>query len=59
MQAIRKPDLNAPRFRKNVKRMATVENLKKFKEKYSSYKDLDYKTYKTIIEKNDEIYLVE
>ena len=55
MQAIRKPDLNAPRFRKNVKRMATIENLKKFKEKYRSYEDLDYKSYKTIIEKHCEL----
>jgi hypothetical protein len=49
MKTFKKPDLNAPRFRNKRKSVLTVDTLKKFKEKYPQYKDLDYPQFKKII----------
>ncbi len=54
MQPIRKPDLNAPRFRKPVTKTVTAKTLKAFKEKHKGYDNVDYETFKSIIAKHCE-----
>jgi hypothetical protein len=49
MREFRKPDLNAPRFRKKSHRIESDEFLNEFKKKYPAYEDLDISTAKKII----------
>jgi hypothetical protein len=49
MKTIRKPDLNAPRFRNGSTNILTMETLKEFKKKYPKYKDVQFKEFKDII----------
>ena len=49
MKNIKKPDLNAPRFRSRTKSVLSAETLKEFKKKYPEYKDLGYQEFKKIV----------
>jgi len=49
MKTLRKPDLNAPRFRKRWQSALTVETFKEFQKKHPQYKDLSLKEYKEIV----------
>jgi hypothetical protein len=49
MKTIRKPDLNAPRFRKKTSKLLTMDSLKTFKEKNPKYKDMTLKQFREIV----------
>lgn len=49
MKEIRKPDLNAPRFRSKRISILTVKTLKALKKKYPEYSNLSLKEFKEII----------
>ena len=49
MKKIKKPDLNAPRFRSKRKSVLTKERLKLFKEKYPEHHATTLKQFKDII----------
>jgi len=49
MRTIKKPDLNAPRFREKRTSLLTLETLDKFKASNPKYKDLSYADFKNII----------
>lgn len=49
MREIRKPDLNAPRFRTKRISVLTVKTLKAMKEKYPEYSNLSLQEFKSII----------
>jgi hypothetical protein len=51
MRQFKKPDLNAPRYRPKVHNVLSPDLLKLFKEKYPKHKDIDYKTFKKVINK--------
>ncbi len=56
MRQFKKPDLNAPRFRPKVYNVLDSKLFKEFKDKYPKYKDIDYKTFKSIIIACNEVY---
>ena len=49
MKKLRKPDLNAPRFRESYIKVLTAATLKAFKEKYPEYAELDLKGFRNIV----------
>ena len=49
MRTIKKPDLNAPRFRKRRKSILTSKTHKQFIEKYPEYSSIDLSLFKTIV----------
>ena len=49
MRTIKKPDLNAPRFRKRRKSVLTSKTYKQFIEKYPEYSSLDLTMFKNIV----------
>ena len=49
MKSIRKPDLNAPRFRNKASTLMVLDTLEKFKEKYPKYQHITMATFKKII----------
>jgi hypothetical protein len=49
MKTIRKPDLNAPRFRESTSKVLTVDTFKKFIKENPKYKGMDYKLFKDTI----------
>ena len=54
MSTNKKPDVKAPRCRKNVVTTINGEMFKEFKEKYPKYKDLDYADFKDVINHHSE-----
>lgn len=49
MKELKKPDLNAPRFKSRRISVLTVKTLKALKKKYPEYKDLSLKDFKKVI----------
>lgn len=49
MREIRKPDLNAPRFREKRISMLTAKTLKQLKEKYPEYNSMSLRLFKDIV----------
>ena len=49
MSTTKKPDVKAPRCRKNVLTTINMEMFKEFKEKYPKYKNLSYNDFKSVI----------
>jgi hypothetical protein len=55
MKNIKKPNLNAPRFRNRRKSILTKERLSMFKDKYPEYNNLSLKEFKNIVMTYNEL----
>lgn len=51
MKEFNKPNLKAPRFRPNSLNVFDAKLVERFKDKFSKYKDLDYKLLKQVVKK--------
>lgn len=56
MHHFKKPDLTAPRFRRKVHNVLNIALYKEFKKKYPKYQHIDYKTFRSIIKRCNDVF---